>query len=348
MTENPTQPPTSRRTAAGPSSTTTSPGSAAAATSATPTPAGSAGSAPASPERFGVDPVLVRAAAVVLASSGASACTIYVLLWLRHARPPRRHPRRARVRHGDAGPIALLVLAGSSWSAACSRSARATAGSPRSGSSRSPSSRGSSSAATAVAAASSTPRPTAPRRRHARELPPCPPHDTSPPAGAVGAPRVDPGHHRPRRMPCRRRHADARSQPYGSQPGPHGSQPGTYGGRPRPPARPSAAAPGPVAPPPPPRPRRRPAERLVGLASLGIALVGLRSGRGPGRPDGLPRQLGRPRLPHRPHRRVARRPRPRVSGRRVRLQRLPRRALASCCSSPSAAASRVEMPGRRR
>ena len=61
--------------------------------------------------RFGVDPVLIRAAAVVLAFVGGLGLTAYVLLWL--VMPDRRGDILAEraVRRGDAGPIALLVLA---------------------------------------------------------------------------------------------------------------------------------------------------------------------------------------------------------------------------------------------
>jgi len=62
-------------------------------------------------QRFGVDPVLIRAAAVVLAFLGGIGLTAYVILWL--LLPDRRGDILAEraVRHGDAGPIALLVLA---------------------------------------------------------------------------------------------------------------------------------------------------------------------------------------------------------------------------------------------
>ena len=61
--------------------------------------------------RFGVDPVLIRAAAVVLAFLGGIGLTAYVLLWL--VLPDQRGDILAErgVRQGDAGPIALLVLA---------------------------------------------------------------------------------------------------------------------------------------------------------------------------------------------------------------------------------------------
>ena len=60
-------------------------------------------------QRFGVDPVLIRAAAVVLAFLGGIGLTAYVILWL--LLPDRRGDILAEraVRQGDAGPIALLV-----------------------------------------------------------------------------------------------------------------------------------------------------------------------------------------------------------------------------------------------
>src|SRR6478752_3555783 len=62
-------------------------------------------------QRFGVDPVLIRAAAVVLAFLGGIGLTAYVILWL--LLPDRRGDILAEraVRQGDAGPIALLLLA---------------------------------------------------------------------------------------------------------------------------------------------------------------------------------------------------------------------------------------------
>ena len=62
-------------------------------------------------QHFGVDPVLIRAAAVVLAFLGGIGLTAYVILWL--LLPDRQGDILAEraVRQGDAGPIALLVLA---------------------------------------------------------------------------------------------------------------------------------------------------------------------------------------------------------------------------------------------
>ena len=148
----------------------------------------------------------------------------------------------------------------------------------------------------------------------------------------AGRPRVDPG--RTDRAVCRAA-ADqyAPAQPYGSQPGPYGTQPGPYGGQPGPyggtapyGGRPTPPVPPrPIAPPPPPKPRRRRPSAFVGLLSLGIVLVGLGLGAALDDPIGLPRQLGHARLPHRPHRRLARRPGARDLRPRLRLQRPARR-----------------------
>ncbi|HET6967708.1 MAG TPA: PspC domain-containing protein [Ornithinibacter sp.] len=248
--------------------------------------------------RFGVDPVLIRAAAVVLAFVGGLGLTAYVVLWL--VMPDRRGDilgERA-VRRGDAGPIALLVLAvillvggvfsvgqGDGWITpfwlipvaivawfVISRDRRR-------GTQPTPPPYG------------STPAPYGP-------TPPPPPPGgpamstpTSMSAGtatgaATPAPPTapyaggQPGPYAP-------------SQPYGSQPygsQPHGAaQPGPYGGtapwsgRPTPPAPPR-----PIAPPPPPQPRRRRPSAFVGLLSLGIVLVGMGLGAGLDDPLGFP------------------------------------------------------------
>ncbi len=62
--------------------------------------------------RLGVDPILIRAAAIILTFVGGVGLTAYVLLWL--LMPDRRGVILAErgIRHGDVGAIALLVLAG--------------------------------------------------------------------------------------------------------------------------------------------------------------------------------------------------------------------------------------------
>ena len=201
--------------------------------------------------RFGVDPVLIRAAAVVLAFVGGLGITAYVVLWL--LMPDRRGDilgERA-VRRGDAGPIALLVLAaillvggvfsigqGDGWIApfwfipiaivawfVVTRDRRRTR--PTTG-------------------YGSTPYATPPGT-----TPPPPPGGST-----MSAPTstFSPG----------------TSQPYGAtQPGPYGGT-APWGGRPTPPVPPR-----PIAPQPPPRPRRRRPSAFVGLLSLGVVLVGL-------------------------------------------------------------------------
>ncbi|HSO65915.1 MAG TPA: PspC domain-containing protein, partial [Ornithinibacter sp.] len=239
--------------------------------------------------RFGVDPVLIRAAAVVLAFVGGLGLTAYVVLWL--IMPDRRGDILAEraLRRGDAGPIALLVLAvvllvggvfsigqGDGWIApfwlitvaivvwfVIGRDKRR--GTP-----------------TTPPADGTTPTPYG-------TTPPPPPHGGStmsaptsmsaptgsagtpgtagaPPAAATTAPYAggQPGPYTP-------------SQPYGSQP--YGSQP--YGSQPYGSQRP-------IAPPRPPQPRRRRPSAFVGLLSLGIVLVGMGLGAGLDDPLGFP------------------------------------------------------------
>ena len=245
--------------------------------------------------RFGVDPVLIRAAAVVLAFVGGLGLTVYVVLWL--LMPDRSGDILAEraVRRGDAGPIALLVLAaillvggvfsigrGDGWIAPFWFIPIALV-------------------AWFVLS----------RDRHRGIQPPPPPYGTTPPppppggttmttpttttspTGSTGAPQA---------APTTAPYAGAQPGPYaptqpygGSQPGPYAPTPyggppsGPYGGtapygaRPTPPAPPR-----PVAPPPPPRPRRRRPSAFVGLLSLGIVLVGLGLGAALDDPLGFP------------------------------------------------------------
>ena len=248
-------------------------------------------------QHFGVDPVLIRAAAVVLAFLGGIGLTAYVILWL--LLPDRRGDILAEraVRQGDAGPIALLVLAaflvvggvfsignGNGWFAplwlipvaavAWLVLARRNARSPQTG-----------------YGSARPPRRTAPPRALRRTPPPgrsrhpAPArrgHVTATPVRrAADGERADPD-------PA----AAVRRQPAGRLPAP---QPGTYGGPPAAgrPARTAAGPPRrrpprPVAPPPPPRPRRRRPSAFVGLVSLGIALVGIGLGAALDDPLGFP------------------------------------------------------------
>jgi phage shock protein PspC (stress-responsive transcriptional regulator) len=251
-------------------------------------------------QRFGVDPVLIRAAAVVLAFLGGIGLTAYVILWL--VLPDRRGDILAEraVRQGDAGPIALLVLAaflvlggvfsignGNGWFAplwlipvgaivwlVLSRRNTRT---PQTG-------YGS---------------PAAPPLPHGTP-PPAPYGATPVPYGATPPPPGEPmtantpAYAAP---PMASAATEAPPAPYaGTQPGayrgpqpgtyggpPTGSQPGPYGGRPTPPVPPR-----PIAPPPPPRPRRRRPSAFVGLVSLGVALVGIGLGAALDDPIGFP------------------------------------------------------------
>ncbi len=239
-------------------------------------------------QRFGVDPVLIRAAAVVLAFLGGIGLTAYVILWL--LLPDRQGDILAEraVRQGDAGPIALSVLAaflvlggvfsignGNGWFAplwlipvaavvwlVLVRRNRDT---PQTGYG-------------SVAAP-----------------PPYPTPATPPPSGEAMS--ATPSYAAP---PMASAPTQAPPPPYaGSQPGasrapqpgtyggpPVGGPSGPYGGRPTPPAPPRPV--GPVGPPPPPRPRRRRPSAFVGLVSLGIALVGIGLGAALDDPLGFP------------------------------------------------------------
>ena len=240
--------------------------------------------------RFAVDPVLVRAAAVVLAFVGGLGLTIYVLLWL--VMPDRRGDILAEraIRRGDIGPIALLVVAGlllvggvfsigqgdgwvaPLWLIPIAIVAWFVVGRDRRrGIQQYPAPYG-------------TPPPPPPGAPAMSA-----PTSTPPPAGGAPVAPGRPPPHRPRRMPSRRSQAYAPSQPYGTPTGPYGSQPGPYGGtapwggRPTPPVPPR-----PIAPPPPPKPRRRRPSAFVGLLSVGIVLVGLGLGAALDDPMGFP------------------------------------------------------------
>ena len=240
-------------------------------------------------QRFGVDPVLIRAAAVVLAFLGGIGLTAYVILWL--LLPDRQGDILAEraVRQGDAGPIALLVLAaflvlggvfsignGNGWFAplwlipvaviAWLVLARRNGRTPQTG----------------YGSVAASP-------------PPYPTPATPPPSGEAMS--AAPSYAAP---PMASAPTQTPAAPYaGSQPGAYrGPQPGTYGGpatggpsgpyggRPTPPAPPRPV--GPVGPPPPPRPRRRRPSAFVGLVSLGIALVGIGLGAALDDPLGFP------------------------------------------------------------
>lgn len=273
-------------------------------------------------QRFGVDPVLIRAAAVVLAFLGGIGLTAYVILWL--LLPDRRGDILAEraVRQGDAGPIALLVLAaflvlggvfsignGNGWFAplwlipvavvAWLVLSRRTGRSLQSG-------YGSVTAppppyGTPSPPAYGTPSPPAygasgpygTSAPYGATPPPAPLGATPPPPGAAMS-TPTPTYAAPpmASVPTQTPAAPyAGSQPgayRGPQPGTYGGpppvgQPGPYGGRPTPPVPPRL-----MAPPPPPRPRRRRPSAFVGLVSLGIALVGIGLGAALDDPLGFP------------------------------------------------------------
>ncbi len=247
-------------------------------------------------QRFGVDPVLIRAAAVVLAFLGGIGLTAYVILWL--LLPDRQGDILAEraVRQGDAGPIALLVLAaflviggvfsignGNGWFAplwlipvaavAWLVLARRNRGTPQTG----------------YGSVAAPPPP------YGTPIPPAPQGATPPPSGEAMS--ATPSYAAP---PMASAPTQTPPPPYaGSQPGayrapqpgtyggpPAGGPSGPYGGRPTPPAPPRPV--GPVGPPPPPRPRRRRPSAFVGLVSLGIALVGIGLGAALDDPLGFP------------------------------------------------------------
>lgn len=235
--------------------------------------------------RLGVDPVLIRAAAVVLAFLGGIGLTIYVVLWLLM---PDQHgdilAERA-VRHGDGGPIALLVLAGflvigglfsigngNGWFAPLWLIPVA--------------------AVVWLVLSRRNPRPLesgygSPMQPAGYAAPPAPPAGTPstpvpygttpPPAPHGAAPAPGEAMSAPTQLPPPPAYAGPQPPLYRTP------QSGPYGGRPTPPQPPR-----PIAPPPPPRPRRRRPSSFVGLMSLGIALVGLGLGAALDGPIGFP------------------------------------------------------------
>jgi len=71
-------------------------------------------------DRLGVDPVIVRAALVVLALFGGAGITIYLLAWVLLPNNREEIVAQRALRDGDGGPVVLLVLAalallGGSW-----------------------------------------------------------------------------------------------------------------------------------------------------------------------------------------------------------------------------------------
>lgn len=235
--------------------------------------------------RLGVDPVLIRAAAVVLAFLGGIGLTIYVVLWLLM---PDQHgdilAERA-VRHGDGGPIALLVLAGflvigglfsigngNGWFAPLWLIPVA--------------------AVVWLVLSRRNPRPLesgygSPMQPAGYAAPPPPPAGTPSTPVPYGT-TPTPAPHGAAPAPGEAMSAPTQLPPPPAYTGPQPPlyrtpQSGPYGGRPTPPQPPR-----PIAPPPPPRPRRRRPSSFVGLMSLGIALVGIGLGAALDGPLGFP------------------------------------------------------------
>ena len=232
--------------------------------------------------RLGVDPTLIRAAAIVLAFVGGVGLTLYVLLWL--LMPDRRGEILAErgIRHGDVGAIALLGLAGllvlggiasvgsgDGWIAPLwlipvalvawfVLSRRGTLDGPADG------------------AGGPGPVPPPPYGTPPAPYAPVPygsvppvPHDPAPSAPAPTGEIMS---------------APPTSPTYGGYRTPAAGQYATpYGGRPTPPVPPR-----PIAPPPPPKPRRRRPSAFIGLMSLGIAIVGIGLGAALDGPTGFP------------------------------------------------------------
>ncbi|MGL5817096.1 MAG: PspC domain-containing protein [Phycicoccus sp.] len=258
--------------------------------------------------RFDVDPVLVRAAAIVLAFLGGVGITLYLVLWL--LLPDREGTILAqRAVRGEIWPLLLLVVTGVAlfgslasvddglgwftplWFVAgallvwyvVDRGRRDTRG-PGAADPV---------AATPWPAATSPAGPPQPDAAPittpggaAGDAP-----DLLPSSSAQGAPMSAPGTARPASaVPATASPAPAPPTPYGAPPPPYGAPPPPYGSPPapygssatRPPNPPGSGGPPfgpprPIAPPPPPMPKRRRPSWSVGLVSLGlaVALVGL-------------------------------------------------------------------------
>ena len=278
-------------------------------------------------QRFGVDPVLIRAAAVVLAFLGGIGLTAYVILWL--LLPDRRGDILAEraVRQGDAGPIALLVLAaflviggvfsignGNGWFAPLWLIPVAAIGwlvlsrrdtrSPQTGYGSVPAPPPSAPLTRALRR-DPAPAPGAARRHpRPRQERPCPPPRPVAAPPMASAPTQTPA--APYAGASRRLPRTAAARPAGQR----ADRPVRWPAHPAGPAAPGR-----------PRPRRR----ARGAAAPARSSAWCRSASrwsgigprcGPGRPARLPGQLGHPRLPHRPDRCVGRRahPRPHAAG----------------------------------
>lgn len=209
--------------------------------------------------RLGVDPILIRAAAIILAFVGGIGITVYVLLWL--LMPDQRGEILAErgIRHGDVGAIVLLVVAGllvfggiasvgsgdgwivPLWLIPVSLVAWFVLNRRGTLDARTP---------------PPTPMPTPSGETMSAPAPtsaaaPAPPTDTATPYGGYAPTDT--------------------ATPYGGYtPSAPQQYAAPYGGYPAPPTPPR-----PVAPPPPPTPRRRRPSAFIGLVSLGIAIASI-------------------------------------------------------------------------
>ncbi len=222
--------------------------------------------------RYGVDPLLIRAAAILLAFAGGVGITLYLVLWL--LLPDLRGDlllERA-LRRGDVGPVLLVIVTGfvivgglvsigqGGWGGPLwvllpialiawfvIDRGRAGGGPTTPVAPAAPAPPVGSDSHAAPAAVTAGPAPTDPARAEDSSVavPPTPPGGTtmsaptSPYAPTPPRPAPDPYHHP--------------TSPYGASPPP--------------------VPPRPVAPPPPPGPRRRRPSGFVGLMTLGLALA---------------------------------------------------------------------------
>lgn len=222
--------------------------------------------------RLGVDPILIRAAAIVLAFVGGIGLTVYVLLWL--LLPDLRGEILAEraIRHGDVGAIVLLVVAGLLVFGG-------------------------------IASVGSGDGWIVPlwlipvalvawfvlNRRGTLDAPPPPPMPMTTPSGeTMSAPAptsaAAPATPTDTTVPYGGYAPTDTATPYGGYtPSAPQQYAAPYGGYPAPPAPPR-----PVAPPPPPTPRRRRPSAFIGLVSLGIAIAGIGLGVALDDPMGFP------------------------------------------------------------
>lgn len=239
--------------------------------------------------KWQVDPILIRAAAVVLAFVGGIGITAYVVLWL--LMPDRRGEILAEraIRQGDVLPIVLLVVAvllvfggifsignGNFWTAPLwlipigivawfvldRGRARST---------------GPDAAQPGPYAAQPGPYAGPPPGPYASQPRPYAGPLQGPPPPYQGSTSVSSSMSGAAMSAPTAAYAPPPASPYGQPPS------GPYGARPAPPGPPR-----PIAPPPPPRPRRRRPSGFVALISIGTAIVGFGLGALLDEPLGFP------------------------------------------------------------